>query len=357
MRFVFYIVALFGVVTLPVHLSAQAATEDLKGFWQKDAVTNYNSSVAPNSSQQVMYHDYPLAVDRAKELAQQAEFAVKAQEAQKLAQSAEVTPLPFETPLSRDQIITKFGLGEEPEPVRAVKDAPREMGGLIAALNIGDKELAWHYAVLLAKRDAAVQSTVTEAATLQRMAREALGMSAAPSAKSERDSLSPTRLAFSDFYEKTRADQLQKPVRLDETTGQVSSEGPGSLAVAPKPQVPVDPEGKVQILVFLDERARNAKEIADSLRPLKEMFKGDHRISIEGRTKRTYNVSGLKYRSAEISFPFPLANGEALALDWRIHSYPTIVFVAMTTKQSYRLEGIPSVEQIRDTVTAMRGGR
>ena len=66
---------------------------------------------------------------------------------------------------------------------------------------------------------------------------------------------------------------------------------------------------------------------------------------------------GLKKVAAATSFPFPILNGEALALDLRIHRYPTFVFVAPTTKERYRLDGLRTPEEIEKVIRLMKGGR
>jgi predicted DsbA family dithiol-disulfide isomerase len=76
-----------------------------------------------------------------------------------------------------------------------------------------------------------------------------------------------------------------------------------------------------------------------------------------GLTKRSYDIPTLKNLSATANFPFALLNGEALAQELRIHTYPVVVFVATTSKQTYRIEGTPSVEQIEQVVRLMKGSR
>jgi hypothetical protein len=164
--------------------------------------------------------------------------------------------------------------------------------------------------------------------------------------------------------EKTRQAELQKRLALDPTLGEEGSvdpftvtESPDAKAAMNRSPIPVDPEGKVKMLVFMDEKASVSKEIASTLRPLRERFKGDPNLSVIGLTKRTYSANGLKMQAAQLSFPYPVVSGEALALDLRIQSYPTIIYVAATSKETYRVEGIPSVEEIERVVRVMRGGR
>jgi hypothetical protein len=351
-------------------LSAQAATEELKGFWNRGDASNFREGVTPNSSSQITYADHPLVISQIKERNEAAKLAPPPapqdpQNSQQMPQNQDAQPTAsaVSTPLSRDQILAKFGAPDQPQLIRAQKDAPPAMQGLFEALNSGDKELAWDYAVALAKRQVELQNTVSKATDYQMAAMEALGIRPPQNINPEKDAIDPVRAELAPLMQKTREAELKKSVNIDAALAAeeaYSAQEPQQQAAKLAPQrseIPVDPEGKVKLLVFFDEKDSEAKHLGDSIRPLKEKFKSDPNFSVIGLTKRTYALPALKLRGAELSFPFPLVNGEALALDLRIQSYPSFVFLAVTTKQTYRLEGIPSVAEIEKTVKAMKGGR
>jgi hypothetical protein len=356
----------------PAVLSAQAATEELKGFWNRGDASNFREGVTPNSSAQITYADHPLVINQIKERNEAAKLVppAPAQDPQNSAQiphnqDAQPTAPAVSTPLSRDQILAKFGSPDQPQLIRAQKDAPPAMQGLFEALNSGDKELAWEYAVALAKRQVELQNTVAKATDYQMAAMEALGLRPSQNIDPSKDSIDPVRAELAPMMQKTREAELKKRVNIDAA---LAAEEAYSAEGSPQPQqaaalmqkqseIPVDPEGKVKLLVFFDEKDSDAKKLGDSIRPLKEKYKSDPNFSVIGLTKRTYPLPALKHKGAELSFPFPLVNGEALALDLRIQSYPSFVFLAVTSKETYRLIGIPSVDEIEKTVKAMRGGR
>jgi thioredoxin-related protein len=244
------------------------------------------------------------------------------------------------------------------------------MQGLFEALNSNDKELAWQYAVALAKRQGEMQSVVSKATDYQMLAMEAIGIRESAPEPDDGEALDPVRAEVRDFMTQTRQQELQRRVNIDPNLG----EGPEAQGIDPfgvpdpsaggeakaglrESVIPIDPEGKVKLLVFLDEKVNSSNELSESIRPLKERFKGHTNFSIVGLTRRTYSTNGIKVVGAQLSFPFPLVSGEALALDLRIKSYPTFVFVAVTSQETYRLEGTPSVEEIEKVVKVMRGGR
>jgi hypothetical protein len=359
---------------------AAQAHDHLKGFWSNGDARNWDQAVTPNSSQAVSYRNYPLVVDKVKadaDAAQQlrAKLAVEQQNQQNAPkneanqptqvqanQPAENSPPPASTPLSRDQILAKFGSPEQPQLIRAQKDSPPAMQGLFEALNSNDKELAWQYAVALARRQVEMQNIVSKATDYQMLAMESLGIQPAAPKPQEGAAVDPIRAEVQEFMAQTRQAELGRQVNIDPNLGQEAPAAPLVAGQAARltgqaPQIPVDPEGRVKVLVFFDEKAEAAKENIAGLQPLAAKFKANPQVTLLGLTKRTYSPQGLKLKGAELSSPFPLLSGEALALDLRIQSYPTLVFVAATSRQTYRIEGIPTLQEIERTVEVMRGGK
>jgi hypothetical protein len=355
---------------------------DLKGFWQKGDAANWTAPIRENSSAGVVYRDYPLAVDKIKADTQAAVAPVtEPQNSQSGAQNAPAQPL------SREQIIAKHGAPDLPRAIRAAKDSPPEMQGLFEAINSGDKELAWQYSLALARRNTQIQKTVAKATDYQVLAMEALGMRAGPGGGAGADALNPNRAELQAFIDRTKAEQAKAqgaveasqagiaeaaglvdawadspvPAGANSTRGVASAQAGTASDTARQPAstspVPVDPAGKVKVLFFLDERDAAVKSFADRLRPLKQRFKDDSNVSMVGLTKRSYDIPTLKNLSATANFPFALLNGEALAQELQIHTYPLVVFVATTSKQTYRVEGTPSVEQIEQVIRLMKGSR
>jgi hypothetical protein len=256
------------------------------------------------------------------------------------------------------------------------------MQGLFEAINSGDKELAWQYSLALARRNTEIQKTVAKATDYQVLAMEALGMRASPDGASGADALNPNRAELEAFINRTKAEQAKAQGAIDPTQagmaeaagvdawadspmpagasgarGAVAAQGQAARQVPSASSIPVDPGGKVKVLFFFDERDEAVKAFAESLRPLKQRFKDDSNVSMVGLTKRSYDIPTLKNLGAGTNFPFALLNGEALAQELRIHTYPVVVFVATTSKQTYRVEGTPSAEQIEQVITLMKGSR
>jgi hypothetical protein len=348
--------------------TAQTGSTDLKGFWRKGDVTDWKSSVQPNSSTAVVYRDYPATVDDVKlRVQRETEEAVQnAQKTQDLSQNvAASVPGQPSVPLSREQIIAKYGSPEQPSAIRAQKDSPVEMQALFEALNSGDKELAWQYSVALAKRDAEIQRTVSKVTDYRLLASEALGERPATEINPETDEVGATRMELKELIERTRLEQAKKKISDDSLIGTTTmphatgdewaQQGQPAAAQVASSKIPVDPAGKVKVLIFFNEKGLRVNEFAKSLKPLQEKFKNDPKVSMVGLTMRTYALPGLKKLGAMTSFPFPLVNGEALAPELRIQRYPTFVFLAETSKETYHLEGERGVEEVERVLNVMKG--
>ncbi len=352
------------LAAMPALTSAQASDGELKGFWRKGDVIDFKTPVHENSSSKVVYRDYPATVDEAKLRIQKetAEALKNAQISQENGQIQAPAQAQQSGPLTREQIIAKYGSPDQPSPVRAQKDSPGEMQGLFEALSIGDKELAWQYSLALARRNTQIQQTVSKATDYQLLAAEALGMR--PSQEIEESGeVGAVRMELRELMEKTQMEEAQRKIQADQllaaAEGRLTGDEWAQTATKPRerlePKIPVDPGGKVKLLIFFDERSLHVQDFSNSLKPLGEKFKNNQDISIVGLTMRTYELPGLKKIGASTAFPFPLLNGEALAPELRIQRYPTFVFLALTSKQTYHLEGVRSVDEIEKVLKTMKG--
>jgi hypothetical protein len=373
MRSFYALIIIALVAASPAASSAQAVNEEQrsfdeqKGFWQKGAATDWKTPVHGNSSHEIVYRDYPLTTDEVKlRIQTEAEEAVKsaqnALDATKT-ETAATTENVSKTPLTREQIIAKYGSPSEPLPIRAQKESPPEMKALFEALNSGDKELAWQYSVALAERNNRIKSVVSKATDYQLLAMEATGQRPSMELNPEADEMGATRLELRDFMERTKTERMQQKFQADQqlmaagasTEGDNWATGRGIEPQKLAAQIPVDPAGKVKVLIFFDERDVDAKKFAKSLKPLQEKYKTDTNVSFFGLTMRSYAVPGLKRVGEITSFPFPLVNGEALAPELRIQRYPTFVFLAVTSKQTYQLEGQRNAEEVEKVLNVMKG--
>jgi hypothetical protein len=204
---------------------------------------------------------------------------------------------------------------------------------------------------------------VSKVTDYQLLAMEARGLRPSQDPASETDEVGATRMELKDLIDRTKMEEAQKKLQLDQNVIGALNGQPGDAWAAPKgatpeeiaPQIPVDPAGKVKVLIFFSEKDPKVRDLAKSLNPLQEKFREDPNVSFMGLTMRTYSPLGLKTLGANTSFPFPLVNGEALAPELRIQRYPTVVFLAVTSKETYYLEGAQKADEIERVVNVVKG--
>lgn len=381
------------VALLP--LCRHVHADDVKAFWQKGAATTITGKVQETSSERIVFRDYPIVVDHLKQLQKSEEEAraimAKARlaaEAQKAgeqfavpqqppaAQPSEQPPPPQQPgdqsqqpkSLSRDEILKKYGAPEEPRPIKAKADAPVEMQALFDSINSGDTELAWQYALAMARRNQATQEMVAKATDYQLLAMEAAGMRAEENPAGDGADINPNRLELKGLIEKTKRERLAKkldpnlPVAAqvgaaDDLTDTTTPPANRQTTTPGNPQIPVDPAGRVKLVIFFDEKSADAKEFAKTIRPLREQFKADSNVTILGATRWSYPIQSLQWLSAELNFPFGMTSGEALSRELKIHEYPTYLFIAQSSKDTYRVVGSHGVEEVSKVIQQMKGGR
>jgi hypothetical protein len=367
---------MFCCAFLALAMASPAQCDDLRGFWSKDSVIQYESPARENSSSNIQFGNHPrfadqmkqasLAKQRAEAKGQQHQTSEPDEQFQQppaavpVSQPDQQPAQAQDTPLTREQIIAKYGPPEKQRYIKAQKEAPPEMQALIDALNSGDKELAWGYAVAMARRTEQLQDVVGKATQIQLLAMEALGMRPEAKIDEENQQVSPERAAFRALMEKTKQERLSKKLNVDNALKAESADPSDTWTTGQGAQaqpVPVDPAGKVKLLVFFNESDPETTEMVESLKTLRNKVPSDAQFSVFGLTKRTYAPAGLKKLGANTGFPYPLLNGEALSQDLQIVTYPTYVFVALTSKQTYRLEGKRTADEVEKVVRLMKGGQ
>jgi hypothetical protein len=356
-------------------LAGAALADDFKGYWQRGAVVDWSTPPRANSSSDITIESHTAEYQRKKLAEEMKKAALQAPQQQVSQQQAhgqpgiqqpapaEARPSP-EQPLSRDQIFEKFGRPDESRFVLAQKDAPPEFQAMLLALNQGDKELAFEYARAYTRRMDKMADLVSTAAQYQGIAKEVEGFATEPT-QAANGQLDGVRAELLPYIERAKAERRKQAVDLEKTLA--SAEGidapdADTAQVAAHrtnfADVPVDPAGRVKLLVFFNEGDATANlQLAETLRVLKERVPTTTDFQVLGLTRKTYTKEALKRIGADTSFPFPLLNGEALSQQVRILKYPTFLFMALTSKQLYRMEGVQSPDDIEKVIRLMRGGR
>jgi hypothetical protein len=354
------VICLFHILIAPCMGVAHA--DNLSGFWQTGVVNNPAERPQANSSKDIVFADRPKAVVIAEQ--QPPEAAAQPQPPANTQPQSPVQPVSAQAPAARDEIYKKYGPPTVDLPVRAIKDAPTALQALFECVHIGDTQCSIEYAEQMARFQDQMRETVSKVTEYQLLGQEAAGIRRPPSDAEEEGEVSPERLAVAKYLE-----EAQKRIASKKLTGKAPTDGEGineesdvkskDQLFQPKPTgpVPVDPEGKATLLVFFKEGPEALTQLNDAVKPLKSLLKPDGSVKILGLTNRTYSKTGLRRVSAQTSFPFSLVNGEALSKELLITKYPTFVFVAPTSKETYRLEGLRDAGEIEKVIRLMQGGK
>ncbi len=337
--------------------------DDLAGFWQPNVVNKTGVQPHENSSKDIVFADHPKAVSLSPDQPPKQDPASSQQPAQSQTSPASPESLPVNA-TSRDDIYKKYGSPTADMPIKAIKDAPPPLQALFECVHIGDDQCAFEYAQQVARWDHRVQDTVSKVTEYRLIGQEAEGYRPSLDTDAAEDAVSPERLKVAKFLKEARARLASKKTDLGKVLGGETAvdEGTelsarGRMTDKPAGAVPVDPEGKVTVLVFFKETGDGTKELNESVKPLKKLIRPDGSVKILGLTSHSYSKTGLRRVSAETSFPFPLLSGEALSKELLITRYPTFFFVAPTSKATYRLEGERGAEEIEKVVRLMQGGK
>lgn len=343
-----------------------AGADDLRGFWQSDAAKNWDFTPQGNSSKSIVFKEV-AGPKNAPKAPVSAQITVPAAEQQPPANRPDqftttVSAAQAPAPQTRDAILSAYGDPSKDTPIVPKGDANPEFRGMAAALAIGDKDLAFQYARAHVRHLKNLQDFISSANEYQSLAMEVEGMEAE---NNDPAAMSPERKQLAEIIakakeEKAREDAARKLPAGSETL--IDEEGNAipqhvSEASLNKPlNVPVDPEGKVKVLLFFSSRAEATRPFVIEGLKLAKQFASDPRVSVTGFIHERMDAVQLEIVRNGSGITFPLKNGEALEQQLKISVLPAVVFVAQSTKAIHTMTGVQSVEELSKVVRLMQGG-
>ena len=120
--------------------------------------------------------------------------------------------------------------------------------------------------------------------------------------------------------------------------------------------LPIDPQGAVQVLFFFNPNSDETTNALKELIKAQQALKADSRIKITGLTSEPMSLVQLELAKRTLNLEFSLKNGGSLMQQLKVTSVPTIVFVTETTKKTFRLSGIQKSDDVVKIVKLMQGG-
>lgn len=248
---------------------------------------------------------------------------------------------------TKDNILKAYGDPAENVEVKAQDSAPLPYKGMLAALNIGNKELAFDYAKQYVRYKKDVMETVSEAVKAQGYAKFAEGEELNPEKLIKEDPNSEyLKYALKDLDEK----KSKEAKDLDEEAAQVLNSAQETTVneksdrmLAKKNLIEflkdLKPAKKVDLIYFLKPGQVESATMAKEIEKVKAKYQG--KINVVGMTLDTTDKLALKDFKEENALSFEIGVGKKLATDLKITGTPTLLFIT-DVKQSYVEEGIHS---------------
>lgn len=292
----------------------------------------------------------------------------------------------------QELILREFGNPEEEFKVKAADSAPAPFKAMLEAIRIGDQKLAMKYAVQYTKYREELQRIQQEALAIsgQAKVREGvLGPDSWPNspnykqyhylqeldleAPDEQGVKNEQRVGASgrrvDLLDKTQeilkratseeydlfSDSPRKVEAIDSVTLELDEEAERRKARQLVGRlVPKDPQGKVQVLYFLDLKDKKVMGLADDIQRLHDSAK-QSKVQFMAFTLNKRSYSSVATFKRITGAKFPIIDGTGFAKQIRITQSPTAVFVATSTGQSYIEEGIKNFYYLDEIMKMMQG--
>ena len=282
-------------------------------------------------------------------------------------------------PQSAEEILSRFGDPEQETPVQAQENAPVPFKGMMAALQVGDKELAYRYARQYMRYVNRVQDRASTALNLQRLAKEREGFVPAGSnidnpehlllekdaAASEEEEAERARIATLDpatfklLEEASHAEGtklglsgLMQPISPEDSRAELVN-----IHKAHGASVPVDPKGEVDVLFFFNPIERESQQMAKEFERTYQNLLGNQKVRFVGLyTKGALADGGNAFRTST-GATFPMRSGLDLAERLKLKSSPTVVILARNTGDAVYEQGFRGAAYLKAVISMVGGER
>ncbi|MEZ4754294.1 MAG: hypothetical protein R3A13_08295 [Bdellovibrionota bacterium] len=298
--------------------------------------------------------------------------------------------LPATVMTPADELIAQYGNPADNHPVLAKEDAPKPFQAMMAAMQKGEDKLAYDYAKQYVRYIQDLNRSNMRAVGLSRLAmvREGvlaesdLATSVSPEDKKlldedikeqlEQES-SKTYLSQLDPATKAMLLKAQTALVNEDISAEDLAEDSGDAEQALVDQerverfkanlefktkrIPVDPQGKVDILFFFEPQQLASIKITPAIEALYRESEEDENLNLMGFTLGSGDADKEEqFRDVtNASFPIHKAANAAVALG--VKQTPTVVLIAQTTGESLVEVGDRSFFYLDELVKKMQGGR
>lgn len=286
----------------------------------------------------------------------------------------------------KEKLLKEFGDPSERQPVRAKDDAPAPFKALIAALDAGERDLAFRYAVQYSRYVEDLQSTIDDSVALGGIADVREGTLPPNSwpmdekyagdhhfltdpleaEEEEPGDDSPEALAAT---RKLQVEKLLSDVEKDryalfqEEANSLSAENLGLNEEKERQRarselsrsVPRNPNGQVQILLFLKPYDTKALAIGSELERLYQESLKEEGVSFMAFSIDSASNTAKGYFKKRTKTTFPINASNVMAKNFGIKESPTLIFISPKTGAAYTHVGIENGYYLSEIKNLMRG--
>ena len=300
-------------------------------------------------------------------------------------QEEETSPTQEPQTAPRDRIAQEFGGPEEEDKILGDEKAPKAFKGMMAALESGDKELAFKYARRYTRYMNKLKDRTLLVTKLAGLGAEIEGYRPRLDHSEESD---PS--GYLDIYEK----QLDETVKNESAILSLNPDAQAMLAMARQEEqasgaaagaqgangsiaptqplgeaaeralvyknhrrpLPVDPQGRVNLIFFLSSADIGPHSMIGDIQRLNDRYEKDDKVVIKGvslvpevdQITSTMERYGLK-------ITFPIEEHRELATELGITHTPAVVVMAQTTGDYVLEKGHRTIWYLEELISAIRG--
>jgi hypothetical protein len=318
-------VVFMGLLSLTPVLSH---ADNVLNFYTKDAaLTIFGNDVETTATPELGY----APAEKTKKSEEKNETAAQPPAATpaKVTQTLDDVRAELKTP---DDILKKFGNPDEELSIPGRDDAPLPFRGMMAALEVDNRELAQKYAKQYVKYLKKVQNKTDKVMAVVNQAMGEEGMISA----NELDSL----------------DDSEEPKDLEQDEGKLRQE----VKDAVKERVPQDPFGEVDVYFFFKMDDEGSKLMIPEIESFYSSVKDDSKVrfialSLDNPTKEDIQEFTETYK-----IKFPVKSGMALAKKLNVTGVPTTLIVPHNAASRMIVEpGFRRAFYIEEVVSLMKG--
>lgn len=284
-----------------------------------------------------------------------------------------------------EDILKAFGDPKENDKILALDNAPDSFKGMMAALQIGNEELAFDYARRYARRMRDLKARSVVGLGLIGNAMQAEGMLSKNSwadadmfAEQKRlreqqadqtQMLDAEQTRISNLDAKTR-DFLRKAEEAEEMDGALTASA-ASSAEQNQPlteaqeraqvrrnfagKVPVDPRGEVQIYYFFRPFDPASLEMVPAIESLYRSIAKEGGVNFLASPVETITPDEISSYQTQTNSTFPIRNAGRLVREFQVKHVPTVIFYSPNTGKAVFEEGRRSFVYLDEIARLMRG--